>query len=138
MDLKNKLFVKFLEESTSSGGQIPYGQRSTPEQQAYARKLWRKFVTIRQAVALCIQCNRKHQPSMQRCGLHRNLNKAKCLAWARLNRENVRQQYKDRVIAKVCVNCPDHGYAFGDHTTCEKCYNKNKQSRINRQRKTKQ
>jgi hypothetical protein len=142
MDLKNKLFVRFLEES-ASGGQLPWGQRLTPEQQAYARKTWHKFVATRQAVALCIQCNRRHQPGMQRCGMHRNLNKAKCLAWARLNRENIRQQYRKRVAARVCVNNPDHGRSFGSHIKCEPCYNHNKLNKQTRQiltnqRKTKQ
>ena len=121
MDLKNKLFMRFCLES-ESGGKAPYGSRLSPDKQAYFRALWTQFVQVRQILGTCIQCNRKHQPGMQRCGVHRNKNRAKCLAWAAANREAIRAEYKSRVNAGVCANGPKHGNVYNGHTLCKMCY----------------
>ena len=122
MDLKNKLFMKFVLELEGSGGRVPWGARLTPEHQAYARAQWAQFVQVRQILGTCIQCNRKHQPGMQRCGVHRNKNKTKCLAWAAANREAIRAEAKARVKAGVCIANPKHGPAFDGHNHCKMCY----------------
>lgn len=121
MDLNNKLFLKFCMDSIP-GGKAAWGTKCTEEQKTYARGKWREFVSIRQILGTCIQCNRKHQPGMQRCGVHRNKNKTKCLAWARANRDAIRAEYKARVNAGVCVNKPEHGPGVNGYTLCRMCY----------------
>lgn len=123
MDLKNKLFLKFLEVQGGGGSPaVPYGQRLSPAEQSYARAKWREFVTVRQVLGTCIACNRQHRPGEQRCTVHRNLNRAKCKAWAHENRDERLAEYRRRVKAGVCTDSPDHGPAFEGHNTCRKCY----------------
>jgi len=130
MNLSNKLFIRFCEES-DSGGQVPYGQKLTAEQRMYARKLWRKFVKHRQVLGLCIQCGRKHQPSMQRCGLHRRLNREKCYTWFLANKDKIKAKVEARKAAGVCVNGLNHGAAAPGHIYCEKCRARLRQYRKN-------
>lgn len=122
MDLSNKLFRQFLSMDLGSGGGGGSEKRFTPAQLAFFRAKWHQFVQIRQILGTCIQCNRKHRPSEQRCGVHRNKNKAKCLVWAAANRIAIRAEYKSRVNAGVCVNSPKHGGTYNGHTLCKMCY----------------
>lgn len=131
MDLNNKLFRAFMLMETGNGGgggssKRPYGSRMTPEAQAEARAYWHVFVGMRQAKGLCIQCQRKHQPGLQRCKTHRKLNAAKCLKWARANRDAIRAEYKYRVENLLCVNNPKHGRSFDGHIHCLACYTRRK------------
>lgn len=125
MNLDNKLFLQFCIDSIP-GGKAAWGTKLTEEKKAYARQAWHQWVAIRQILGTCIRCNRKHRPDEQRCGVHRNINKAKCLAWARANRDAIRAEYKSRVNAGVCVNNPKHGVSFNRHTQCVMCYTNRK------------
>lgn len=116
MDLKNKLFIKFMDEQTSGG----YQYKTSGQKRAAVRRYWHRFVKYRQTIGLCIQCNRRHQPTMQRCGLHRRLNAEKCLAWARANAVRLRQERAERVRAGLCASTASHGKATHG-TLCKKC-----------------
>lgn len=117
MEPKNKLFIQFLAEETSTGGQPPWGQRLPEEKRA----AWHRFVGHRQALGKCIRCQRKHAPDVQCCKTHKEENRIKCLAWARKNREYVRSKYNSRVAAGLCTASPDHGEAEKGHTRCKAC-----------------
>jgi hypothetical protein len=125
MDLKNKLFLKFLETQGGGGGgaeKRPYGQRLTPAQRRYARSKWHVFVAVRQVLGTCIACNRKHRPGEQRCTVHRNINRAKCKAWSHENRDQRLADYREARKKGVCANNADHGPVFEGHSTCRRCY----------------
>lgn len=120
MNPSNKLFIKWLE--LDAGGKATWGSKSTEEQKALFRARWHVFVGVRQSLGNCIQCNRKHIPRQQRCANHRNLNRAKCLAWAKANRASIRAEYRRRVNARVCANNPSHGKSHKEHIYCLNCY----------------
>jgi len=120
--LTNKLFITYLESTGDAPGADPNYSRMLKR----FRAKWHEFVAIRQTLGTCIQCNRKHQPGMQKCGVHRNKNKARCLAWAAAHRDAIRRQYLVRRASGVCVASPRHGAAFEGHVLCRKCYRRNK------------
>ena len=118
----NKMFVSFLEKEVLPGSGYTSFRvfRSSPEVRKAARQFWKRFVKIRQAQGLCLSCDRKHRPDEQRCAIHKESNRKRCLRWARRNRAFLRLQYAERVAAGVCASSPTHGRATSG-TLCETC-----------------
>ena len=123
MNPNNKLFIFFLEEQGVGGKPT---STSTPEQLAIYRAYWRQFVEIRQILGTCIQCNRKHRPGEQRCALHRNKNRVRCLIWAQKNKNRLKEQYRYRVNSKICHRNTNHGSVYNGHVVCKDCYEKSR------------
>lgn len=116
----NKLFMSFLEEEATSGGQAPWGKR-TPDA---LKEAWHRFVAVRYQVGKCIQCQRKHVSGQQRCRLHKEVNRLRAARWTKLNQAHIAAKIQDRRNAGVCINSPTHGKAHSPSPYCQACREK--------------
>lgn len=77
-----------------------------------AMMAWRRWAEERRGDELCISCDRKSFRGWLRCRLHTELNRIKCSAWYRANKERESlkdKQSKDAWTAQgKCFQCPEH------------------------------
>lgn len=132
-----KMTKLFLEENYSSGGGRHCRQCKGPSEKSLcsihlkkARLEWREWTKNRILNKLCVVCD-KHSHLVKEtgvvrqgvfCRVHREINRRRCLAWARSNRKMIRAQYASRVQKHICTNSDSHGKSYREHTVCRNCY----------------